>query len=152
MSGEIVMCNSGTSAVFQWILHLLCGVLPCRGLIRTVCSDDDVCLQAAFDHYGSLAESDELARKVSALSRVICFRHKMQNFMKFLNANEKNKGARDEMITLFQVIGKARDRHLYLSVLHMLEGYQGQGISGRTRWAIKHQVSLRLLIADSSLA
>ena len=121
LSGGIVMCNSVTSEVFEWLLRLLCEVLPCKERVVTICSDDDVALQAAFDHYSAVPEPDEVTEKVKNLCRVICFWHKCYTFSQFLQRKIKGKEARESAMKLFRLMGTTRDRDLCLSLLARLE-------------------------------
>ena len=59
-SAGIVFASHNKAAIFKWILELLVLKLPCKNIIQTVCSDDDLALNSAFN---MILEEDENSNK-----------------------------------------------------------------------------------------
>lgn len=154
LSAGIVFASQNKAAIFKWILELLVLKLPCKDIVQTICSDDDLALNSAFnmileedeisdnfeeeEDYGDiigksdpslnlenkeeineqkdLDQSDnedknpkELKQKIETIGRVICFWHKISNFIKFINTVNIELEQKEKAIKCFKRIGMSRD-------------------------------------------
>ena len=110
-AGLVFACSTA-SETFHWILKLLVQELPCKDKIETICSDDDVGLECAFMTAKMCSLGSEVNSKIAKLNRVICFWHKIQNFIKFIKTLHLPEDEEERFIHLFRVMGMTRDEKL----------------------------------------
>ena len=116
-SGGCIFCSSATTEVFEWSIQLLLHKLPCKDVIRTICSDDDQTLDAAWER---LQDSDAHALCVD---RIICVWHKMAKFKDVLNHSVPDKIAREHLMDLFHKMAFTRSEQACDEALAELKGY-----------------------------
>lgn len=115
------------SGIFVWILRLLLTTLPCADRLQTLCSDDDTALDAAFTQILNMDEDapdddKQLKAKIQRLSRIICFWHKSQNFIRFLQTTKLTPEQKAEATRHFKLIGHSRSKATVDASLEFLCG------------------------------
>ncbi|KAK8876581.1 hypothetical protein M9Y10_006799 [Tritrichomonas musculus] len=73
LSGGVVFCSNVTADLYEWIIKTLIYDLPCASILKTICSDDDLILDSAWN---------QIIRdpKCCHIQRIICIWHKYNQF------------------------------------------------------------------------
>jgi hypothetical protein len=100
-SGGLALAASSSAEVFNWILTFLVHDLPCKDKIRTIISDDDVALNAAFENSQDI--------RILSLGRILCVWHKMNKFLLLVNNAYHDKEMRERKMALFRKMASTRD-------------------------------------------
>jgi hypothetical protein len=111
-SAGLIMSVSTVENVFKWILTLLVDVLPCKDILKSIVSDDDHGLRAAFANASN--------PKITGLGRIVCFWHKMQTFSNLLKKCHLNRDDMKTKMEIFRRIGMTRDRSECLRLIDNL--------------------------------
>ena len=137
-SGGCIFASSITIDVYQFILDLLINRLPCQGIIRTICSDDDIVLDAAFKRI----ENDPF---VISINRVICIWHKMSQFKDIVNSSIKEKDQRSHAMEIFHEMVYTRSKKICKENLEKLKK-----INDRIRIFIETSIEHRLITSTKA--
>ena len=105
LSAGVVFAASCKTPVFLWILQTLIQLIPQK--LKTICSDDDVALEAAWNE---LTENDDAHALTAGINRVICWWHKIQNFNKWIVTQKLPGDVTNEMKMAFRSLGLSRCR------------------------------------------
>ena len=123
-SAGLCFCSNTRYERFLYILNLLTTVLPSKEIFQTLCSDDDSGLKGAFSAIRNDKKENykpDFKNKVLALNRVICFWHKISNFIAKLS---KLNIPENQIITirkLFKKMGMSRDETVTKKIYEELE-------------------------------
>lgn len=131
-SGGCVFASSVTSDVYEFILNLLIHRLPCQSLIRTICSDDDIVLEASWNRI----KEDPFSAN---LNRIICIWHKMNHFKDIVNSSIRDQAQRNEIMELFHEMVYTRSKKNCRKKLDLLKS-----INERIRIFIETSIENRL--------
>lgn len=121
-SAGIIFCSNTQEDRFRWILKILLTELPSKDKLQTICSDDDSGLNCAFRVLLNDDINDDFHTKVRRLNRVICFWHKISNFITFLNGLSLPEDKVAKYLEYFKKMGQSRDYDVAISCYKKLEG------------------------------
>ena len=108
-SGGIIFASSNSHKIFRWILSILVNDLPSKDKIHTICSDDDLGLAGAYSETLCLENKTDVDQKILQLNRVICFWHKIENFVRFVATLQLPQNEEKKVISYFRIMGMTRD-------------------------------------------
>lgn len=96
--------------------------MPSKDKLQTICSDDDSGLNCAFRVLLNDDINDDFHTKVRRLNRVICFWHKISNFITFLNGLSLPEDKVAKYLKYFKKMGQSRQYDVAISCCKKLEG------------------------------
>ena len=113
-SGGVIFCSNVTSDVYTWVIKILANNLPCYNILRTISSDDDQNLEAAWNNI----EQDP---SCFHLSRIICIWHKIKNLKDEMKNVDMSKEDQDKVIKLFHEMAFTRNEDKCLELLQTIK-------------------------------
>lgn len=145
-SAGLVFASSTKSEIFRWLLAILVSELPCKNILTTICSDDDVGLAGAFAEAKMNEGKNEIDEKISRLNRVICYWHKIENFIKYIVTLHLPQDEEKKYIQLFRIMGMTRDKvlaekcHSKLEENTKIKEYMIQNVNGKLNMMMKSSI------------
>ena len=146
-SGGLIFSSSTKSEIFRWILKLLLNELPSKGKMNTLCSDDDAGIEGAFTMIQLEENNNEFKLQVSKINKIICFWHKLSNFVRYLSTLKLPQDEEKRIITLFRKMGMTRSKELclkcYQELMNMsyLTNYMENNISEKLNFFAKSHIN-----------
>ena len=123
-SAGLIFASSTKSEIFRWILSILVSQLPSKCKIKTICSDDDLGLAGAFTETRLIEEKTETDNMILNLKRVICYWHKIENFVKYIASLKLPEDEQKKYISQFRLMGMTRDKRVAQQCRDELRDYE----------------------------
>ena len=111
--------------------------------MNTLCSDDDAGIEGAFTMIQLEENNNEFKLQVSKINKIICFWHKLSNFVRYLSTLKLPQDEEKRIITLFRKMGMTRSKELclkcYQELMNMsyLTNYMENNISEKLNFLQK---------------